>query len=241
MKSFLIIKTGGTFPDYIDKHDDFEDWTAAAMGLAPGQWDCINVQAGEKLPQPGEYAGIVLTGAHEMVTDDLEWIHETARWVKEAVESNHPMLGICFGHQLMALALGGEAGFHCDGPEIGTMKIRPNDNTSDDPIFSLLSAEFPGHTTHYQCALTLPPKAVLLCASDHEPHQAFRVGEHAWGVQFHPEFDAEAMRLYIARQEKTIVEHGGNVTELLSGVRQTEESTNLMKEFVKYCRNLERK
>lgn len=239
MKPFLIVKTGGTFSDYSNLHGDFEDWTACAMALAPDQWECVNLQAGEKLPAPGDYAGIVLTGAHEMVTDDRKWIHDTAKWVRESVAGGFPMLGICFGHQLMAMALGGEAGFHPEGPEIGTMDIRLTEAAPHDPLFSQMPGIFPGHTTHYQCALTMPPKAVLICASEHEPHQAFRVGDHAWGVQFHPEFDAEAMRLYLTRQEETIAEHGGNVAQLLSNVRETKESTGLMKLFVSYCRELE--
>lgn len=238
MKPFLVIRTGGTFPEFTKIRGDFEHWTAEAMGLDTDEWQCVNVQAGERLPDPGDFAGCAITGSHDMVTDSsLEWIEQTAHWIRNAVEAELPMVGICFGHQLMAYALGGQAGFHADGPEIGTFDIELTDAADNDPLFKNTPRLFSGHTTHYQCALSLPPNAVLLAHSDHEPHQAFRVGEHAWGIQFHPEFDAEGMRYYVVQQATTIEEHGGTVNELLSDIRETPESTRIMKEFVAYCKN----
>ncbi|QGY39861.1 glutamine amidotransferase [Pseudodesulfovibrio cashew] len=236
MKPFLIIRTGGTFPDVASKLGDFENWVARAMGLEHGQWITVNVQGGEALPSPGEFAGCAVTGSHDMVTDEaLPWIETTAAWLRDAVRDGLPVFGICFGHQLLARALGGEAGFHPSGPEIGTMDIRCSPEATDDPLFTDLPGTFPGHTTHYQCALRLPPGSTLLAASDHEPHQAFRTGKHAWGVQFHPEFGAEAMRTYITRQADAIEERGGQTTTLLSEVKETPESTSLMRRFVQYC------
>lgn len=241
MKPFLIIKTGGTFADYAVTNGDFEDWTARAMGLENGQYEVVNVQAGEPLPSPADYAGCVMTGSHDMVTDKAGWMNRTGLWVAEAVAAGLPLIGICFGHQLMAEVLGGESGFHPDGPEIGTMEIRLTGEAAADPLFSLLPQTFPGHATHSQCALRLPAEAVLLAASDHEPHQAFRFGDCAWGVQFHPEFDAEATRHYVREQKGKILANGDDVEALLKGVRETPESTGLMAKFVEFCRERERK
>lgn len=236
MKPFLIIKTGGTFDEFTKRRGDFEHWAGASMGLTTKEWESVNVQAGEKLPNPGRYAGCVITGSHDMVTDEKDWIRTTADWIRTAADVGLPMVGICFGHQLLAMAFGGEAGFHPDGPEIGTMDIHLTDAAADDPIFSYLPSQFPGHATHYQCALSIPSGAVLLAASDHEPHQAFRYGNHVWGIQFHPEFDAEAMRYYVVQQAEKIEEHGGNVDALLSNVKETRKSAGIMVKFVEYCR-----
>lgn len=236
MKPFLIIKTGGTFDEFTKGRGDFEHWAASAMGLGPSEWESVNVQAGDQLPDPSNYAGCVITGSHDMVTEDQDWIHDTADWIRNAAEKGLPMVGICFGHQLLAMTFGGEAGFHPDGPEIGTMDIRLTDAASDDPIFSQTPCQFPGHATHYQCALSIPSGAALLATSDHEPHQAFRYGDHVWGIQFHPEFDAETMRYYVVQQAEKIEEHGGSVDGLLSNVKETPESTAVMVRFVEYCR-----
>lgn len=236
MASFLIIRTGGTFPETIYRRGDFEDWTVSAMGLDKDDYRIVNVQADEELPDPDSFSGCAVTGSHDMVTDEsLSWIETTARWLRNAIDGGLPVFGICFGHQLIARALGGEAGFHPDGPEIGTMDITLTEAARKDPLFSMMPTCFPGHTTHYQAALALPEGACLLASSDHEPHQAFRYGDHAWGVQFHPEFRAEDMRTYIVKQAETIHEHGGDIEQLLCGVRETPDSSDLMMRFAEYC------
>ena len=108
MKQFLIIKTGSTFEGITRTRGDFEDWTAETMGLEGDEWLSINVQIGETLPDPDDVIGCVITGSHDMITNDTDWILATTRWVREAVKADLPMIGICFGHQLMANALGGK-------------------------------------------------------------------------------------------------------------------------------------
>lgn len=237
MTKFLILKTGGTFPAITFTRGDFEHWTADEMGVGPNEWYAANVQENEPLPSPNELLGCVITGSHSMVTDSDPWIQETRQWIQDAVEFGIPMLGICFGHQLMADALGGRAGFHPDGLEIGTVDIRLTAEKDDDPLFKDMPDTFPAHVTHSQSALELPPGAAVLAASDHEAHQAFRVGKHAWGVQFHPEFDATATRYYVDQLKEKIVEQGGDPKAIRDGVKETPISTGMLKQFVEYCRD----
>ncbi|WP_419785876.1 glutamine amidotransferase [Pseudodesulfovibrio sp.] len=234
-KPFLIVKTGGTFDEYAAKHEDFEHWTARRMGLAPGQWTCVDVRTGAILPKPGRFAGIAVTGSHDMVTDDLPWIETSARWLAEAAGAGLPIFGICFGHQLLAHALGGKAGYHPKGPEIGTVPITLTPKAGDDPLFSALPNPFAAHVTHSQSALELPPDAVLLAHSDHDAHQAFRVGECTWGVQFHPEFDADASRMYVLNQADKVKKMGQDPKQVEAAVRPTPESTGLLKAFARFC------
>jgi GMP synthase (glutamine-hydrolysing) len=236
MQKFLIVKVGGTFADYAAERGDFEDWTVRGMSLADGSWVSVNAQAGHPLPDPAGYAGAVITGSHDMVTDALPWIGDTAAWVRRAVEAGLPLLGICFGHQLMADALGGRADYHPDGVEIGTAAITRTRASEGDPLFRGLPEVFPGHVTHSQTALKLPEDAVLLATGSHDPHQAFRVGESAWGVQFHPEFDAPAIREYIARREADLLASGRDVAAIRTTVRDTPQSASLLRLFAAYCR-----
>lgn len=236
MKKFLIIRTGGTFSEYAEENGDFEHWTAQGMGLANDQWQCVNVQAGETLPDPAGFAGAVITGSHDMVTDDLPWINDTKAWVVKAVQGGLPVLGICFGHQLMADALGGRADYHPDGREIGTAKITLTAEGGDDPLLGSLGPSFTGHVTHSQTVLELPPDATLVATGTHDPHQCFRVGRGAWGVQFHPEFDAEAVRYYIGVLSDKLAEEGQDVEAVRATVTDTPESAGVLKRFVAYCR-----
>jgi len=236
MNKFLIVRTGGTFPDYAEKRKDFEHWTAEGMGLADNQWQCVNVQAGEPLPDPAGFAGAAVTGSHDMVTDDARWIHDAKAWICRAVDAGLPLLGICFGHQLMADALGGKAGDHPDGVEIGTADITLTAEAGADPLLGGLPPVFKGHVTHFQTAHQLPPGAVLLATGTHDPHQSFRVGGHAWGVQFHPEFDAPAIRHYIDMREAELSELGRDVAGIRATVCDTPESASLLEKFAEYCR-----
>lgn len=231
----LILKTGSTFDGLAAVRGDFEHWTAQAMGLDPGQWVRADVRLGEPLPDPARLAGCVITGSHHMVTDDADWMLAAGRWLSLAMDAGLPLLGICFGHQLMAHALGGRAAYHPDGPEIGTVAVTLTAQAADDPLFSAMPPVFPAHVTHSQTALALPPQSVILATSDHDPHQAFRLGSRAWGVQFHPEFDAEATGHYVTAQAAKIVAHGGDPEAVRASVRETPESADLLRRFAGYC------
>jgi GMP synthase (glutamine-hydrolysing) len=235
MKPILIIKTGSTFEGIIRSKGDFENWTADVMGLVSEKWQCINVQDGEILPDPDAFVGCVITGSHDMITEDAKWMLETTEWVRQAVQAGLPMLGICFGHQLMANALGGKAAFHPDGMEIGTVSINLKSEAIDDPLFSGISGSFQAHVTHSQTVLELPPEAILLGSSDHEAHQAFRVGEHTWGVQFHPEFDAEGTRFYVEALRNVMASQGLDGDAVFAGVEETPVSAGVLKRFGEYC------
>ena len=236
MKKYLIVKTGGTFDEFTREHGDFEHWTIYGMGLNLDECLCVDVSKGDKLPAPEAFAGCVITGSHDMVTDVLPWIEETACWIRTAVAVGLPLLGICFGHQLMARALGGDAGYHPDGLEIGTVSISLTEAGKVDPLFSILSPVFQAHVTHSQTVLTLPENAVSLAANDHDPYQGFRVGESAWGVQFHPEFDARAMCYYVEELRGLITQQGGDADAVRSGIRETPEVASLLVRFVELCR-----
>lgn len=235
MQKILIVKTGGTFADYAAERGDFDDWTAQGMSLEDGSWVGVDVQGGERLPEPEGWAGAVITGSHDMVTDGLPWIADAAAWIRRAAAAGLPLLGICFGHQLLADALGGRAAYHPDGLEIGTADITRTRASAADPLFRGLPEVFPGHVTHSQTALKLPEWATLLATGSHDPHQAFRAGESVWGVQFHPEFDAPAIREYVRRREAELAASGRDVDAILATVRDTPESASLLRLFADYC------
>ncbi len=236
MKPFLVIKAGGTFPEITAGKGDFEDWTANAMNVSASDWECVKVQEGEQLPDPTQYSGCVITGAHEMVTDGKEWIHETGKWVVNAAKARLPLLGICFGHQLMAHFFGGEAGDHPEGMEIGTTDIFMNEHAASDPLFSRLPETFPAHVIHTQTALKVPCDAVVLASSNHDSHQAVRFADAAWGVQFHPEFDTEAISYYVQALSEQLKTQGRDVPAIKEGVEDTPISAGLLPAFVEFCR-----
>ena len=147
----------------------------------------FDANAGD-LPDHTEFDGVVVTGSRSSVYWDEEWIPPLVDYVAEAAEAGVPILGVCYGHQVLAEALGGRvAGM--DGFEIGYNEIR---RLRDDPLFEGIGESFTAFTTHGDAVVELPPSATLLAENDRGVH-AFRDG-HCWGVQFHPEYDVETAR-----------------------------------------------
>jgi GMP synthase (glutamine-hydrolysing) len=231
MKKIILIKAGGTFEELRREKGDFEDWTIRGMGVKPLQVRVVPVFAGESPPDPENAAGIVMTGSHSMVTDEEEWSEKLCPWIRRAVEKSIPFLGICYGHQLLARALGGEAGNHPQGPEIGTVLITLNAGAQNDPLFRGFPNPFPAHVTHTQSVLRLPPGARVLASSDYEPYHAVVFGQSAWGVQFHPEFDAEVMRYYIEAQAGKLRKLNRDPEWVREQVVETPESTSILVRF----------
>jgi GMP synthase (glutamine-hydrolysing) len=199
-----VIKTGRTYHDLVRQCGDFEDWTARGLGVPSPSVAIIDVGAGRPLPHPGDIAGAVITGSHSMVTDGQSWVEPLAEWLRSLVEEEIPVLGVCYGHQLLGHALGARVGYHPDGPEIGTVEVDLLPEGERDPLLGGMPRRFHAHTTHAQSVLTLPDGAVLLARTDHDAHAAFRAGSCAWGVQFHPEYDEQIMRHYVREQRETL-------------------------------------
>jgi GMP synthase (glutamine-hydrolysing) len=227
-----VIKTGSTLPGIRERWGDFEAWIARGMGLTSDRIAVVDVTAGAALPPAGEPAGVVVTGSSAMVSERLAWSERTGAWLADAVRAGTPVFGICYGHQLLAHGLGGRVGRNPRGREIGTVRLRVAPAARRDALLGALPGTTYAHTTHVESVLELPPGARHLAASDVDPNQAFAVAARAWGVQFHPEFDADVMRGYLEGRREVLREEGLDPEALLAGVREAPEAASLLRRFV---------
>ena len=231
VRTVLIVETGFTYPEIAGRHGDFDDWFARVLardGLRIAR--CVPPKD-EPLPTPNTFDAVVVTGSPAMVTDREAWSERTASWLRALVARNVPVLGVCYGHQLLAHALGGVVDYHPQGREIGTHPIRLHPVAQDDLLFSGLPTGFDVHLTHMQSVRRLPEGSVLLAGGDFEPHQAFRVGRCAWGVQFHPEFCSGIMRCYVERLAPRMREEGFDIDALKAGIRETPHARRVLERF----------
>jgi GMP synthase (glutamine-hydrolysing) len=225
----LIVKTGTARTALEDSDGDFEHWIARGLGR---RVQVCSVYEGEDLPDPSGIDGVVVTGSSAMVSHREGWAERTADWLRAAVEAGVPVLGICFGHQLLAHALGGRVGPNPRGHEIGTVSVTGADGAAADPLLGGLPDRIEVHATHRESVLELPAGAELLASSKLDPHHAFRVpGRPAWGVQFHPEFSAAVIRAYIEARRDDLQAEGLDPDGLLAAVRETRWGDDILARF----------
>ncbi len=237
MARLVILKTGSTYPDIRETFNDFDQWFRNRLG-GHSQVEVVDVVTGADPGRPQNWHGILVTGSPAMVTDREPWSERTAAWLAEAVAQSVPVLGVCYGHQLLAHALGGESGYRTQGRESGTFEVSLLPEARNDALFRRLPDRFPAQLTHGQSVLRLPPEAILLAKSDGDNHQAFRVGRHAWGVQFHPEFTADIMRAYLGIQAPALRDEGQDVERLLRNVREAPIASGLLGRFAAYVEEI---
>ncbi|MGN6707519.1 MAG: glutamine amidotransferase [Rhodanobacter sp.] len=233
MKPVLIIRTGRA-PDSIRaRHGDFPHWFRVAAGLHPERLRIVDVAAGETLPAAAEVAGAIVTGSAAMVTEKLPWSEATAGWIRDAMDAEVPLFGVCYGHQLMTHALGGRVDYLPGGREIGTQMIEVTADQAHDPLGGSLPARFRAHTTHEQSVLEPPAGAQVLASSARDPHQLLRYGSKAISVQFHPEFNADVMRAYIRRKHHDLHREGADPARIYGTVSATPVARRLLRRFAR--------
>jgi GMP synthase-like glutamine amidotransferase len=173
---------------------------------------------GSPLPDApdGHAAVVVLGGAMGAYDDEVApWLPTTRALLAAAVASGAPTLGICLGAQLLAVAAGGRVEAGSAGPEIGPGLVAKRDAAGADRLFSSVPFTPDVVHWHWDTVSELPPGAVLLASSTRYQHQAFRVGERAWGLQFHVETTPEMVRRWAESDAKELAEEGIDVDAVL--------------------------
>jgi GMP synthase (glutamine-hydrolysing) len=160
---------------------------------------------GDALPDDlsGHDALIVLGGAMGAYDDDAHpWLTDTKALIRRAVADDVPMWGICLGHQLATVALGGTVAVNPSGRASGLTPVGRTDAAGDDPLLGGLGADALAVQWNNDVAVELPPGARLLASAPDGTPQAVRFADRAWGVQFHPEVGATVFALWAASAAK---------------------------------------
>jgi GMP synthase-like glutamine amidotransferase len=181
----------------------------------------VHPYAGQGLPTLDSYAGLlVLGGAMAPADDDVcAWLPATRALMADAVARELPTFGICLGAELLALACGGEVRRGTAGPELGVLGVDVQPAATEDPLFGLLPARARVLQWHWEEIAALPAGAVRLASSPAYPHQAFRLGPAAWGVQGHPEVTADIAAAWAREDSPLLVAAGRSPEALVAEVR----------------------
>jgi GMP synthase (glutamine-hydrolysing) len=227
----MILAAGSTLPALAERRGDFDRWIREKTGDAwPGTWAVHDVRAAAPLPAPRDADAFVITGSSSSVTERAPWMLRTEELVRAIDHEGIPLLGICFGHQMIAQALGGEVKKNPRGREIGTVCLH---QVADDPLFAGLPRSFEVNASHVDSVVELPPRAELLATTALDPASAFRVGTRVRGVQFHPEFDADVMRGYLGARAHLVASEGQDPQALLAAVHQGTRGKDVLGAFAR--------
>jgi GMP synthase (glutamine-hydrolysing) len=232
MKKLLIVKAGKTYASIRKTLGDFEDWIIHQIEIPESGVLVYPAYEQSGPPEIGEISAVIITGSHAMVTGKSRWINRLSAWLKQAVSGKVPLLGICFGHQLIAQAFGGTVDYHNKGSELGTTTIKLTEEGRNDLLFRVLPSSFPVHVAHAQTVVKLPPGARLLAGNAFEPHHAFSIGNNIWGLQFHPEFNAEILRKYIQHDKKQLEKDGYDTEKILGSISDNPYGKIILKRFL---------
>lgn len=169
------------------------------------------------------FDGLVLLGGGFM-PDDLErapWLAAERGLAAAAIERDLPTLGVCLGAQLIAQVAGGEVRAKHGTPERGSVRIRVTATGVADPVLGAMGAEAPMIEHHEDVITRLPDGARLLASSDAVENQAFVLGSHVRGVQFHPESSAENVAGWDA---ESLAKEGVSLAELMVAADADDEA-----------------
>ena len=230
MRRILVVRTGSPTPRARARFGEFTEWFERL--LAP-EVVTVDAERGEPFPPLDRITGVVVTGSMASLTRPEPWMERLERWLLAAGHSV-PVLGVCFGHQLLARALGGAVERNPRGPEVGTVGVELTEAGRRDPLFAGLANPLAVQESHEDHVAVSPPGAVLLATNAHAPVQAFAHGPRLRGVQFHPEFDLERART-LCDEERFTLDHArpGLADEAIASMRATPGAERVLANWVR--------
>jgi GMP synthase (glutamine-hydrolysing) len=226
----LVLRAGDALPEVARAHGEYSAWIERAVGDSwAGTWLEHDLRSAARLPDAADFAAVIITGSPASVTEQAPWMVRAQSYIERVVETETPLLGICFGHQLMAQALGGSVKSNPRGREIGTVEVQ---KLSADPILDGLPDRFFANSTHVDTVVELPPGATAIASTSLESHAAVAFGEFARGVQFHPEIDDSVMRGYIEVRRALLLDEGLDAEGILARAADTPLARQLLRNFI---------
>lgn len=220
-----VIQMGVPPADVVAWQGEPADWFAAALGLKTADLLIVRPDLGAALPAARAFSLAIITGSWAMVTDHEDWSERTGAWARSLILAGKPLLGVCYGHQLMASAMGGRVDYHPAGREQGTFPVTLSSAARSDRLFASWPGTFDAQLSHSQSVMEPPPGMRSLGGTRQDPNQILRYGPNALSLQFHPEFSVDILATIMG-------EHHEPAQHARAQLRPTPDSQRILRQFV---------
>lgn len=234
----LLVELGAPVAPVLAERGPYRRWFAPLCAPFDAEFHAWNAQE-EDTPPPGAWDAILLTGSAASVHEEEPWSVNAGRWAAAQVTRGVPVLGICYGHQLLAHSLGGRSGPSPAGLDYGVQQIR---SKQSDLLFTGLEKEFEVIEVHGDVVLELPEGAHSLASSDHTAHEVIAFSPRSRGVQFHPEFDVAYVEAVLeVRRAQLEQRTPGFVDQVRARLYPVPESARILDNFLEYLAQIPRR
>lgn len=212
-----------------------KDFTYLFSGLYQDGIDIVSTDgvAGELPANPENFDSIILSGSEESILTDASWIKRQMEFIIKVAELEIPLLGVCFGHQLVARAFyGKEAVRKCMEHEIGWLRVSLTEEGKNDSLFKDIKTDFHPFHSHFDVVLPVSDDMRVLAYSDKCSVQAMRIeGTNIYGVQFHPEISTSNGKKHLLEVEEMFPHLSDDIRRALRDPRDSGISNRLFGNF----------
>ena len=246
----LMVTTGDPVESVLRYEASFFDMVLkrfSALG-EDWQWHHWDPRTGLACPNApdGGFTAVIISGSPQSAYEAEPWMLALEAQIRHWKQVETSVLGLCFGHQIMAQALGGKVAKNHRGREIGTVNLcwdnsvnYGNDSgnlahqLNSKDVAWLGSGAVRVQATHSDTVTELPPGSRRLAWTELEEHAVIRFAPGMLGVQFHPEFSAEVMRCYLVERAEAIQAEGLPWSELFENVEETADGGRIFEVFLR--------
>lgn len=144
---------------------------------------------------------VVIGGSPNCLDENLPWMRALKKFIKEVKSTDIKLLGICFGHQIIAEALGGKVGKCPKGGELGEVIVELTEEGKKDSVFNDISNNFTALSAHRDVVVQPPSGSVILAKNKSNEYQALSIGPNIRTIQFHPEMTTKYLRKIISTKK----------------------------------------
>ena len=201
MKDVLIIDCGPSLSDVSKHYGVAPEWIMESLKNKGCNFTWVKPYVGDKIQSNNADAWII-TGSPCSVYNCEAWMVNLEEEMKNIQSSQIPVLGICFGHQLIAKCFGGEVELNPKGWELGAYPVQFTAAGKKSQLFSGFEDNAIVYESHQDSVTILPENAIEL-ARNNKGNQAFIIHDNFYGVQFHPEFSWEVIKMYVSVRSST--------------------------------------